>query len=218
MSSHTARRAARALASAGRRKAQASPLVRGADWRTATVATVGTDGTITTADGIPCRRMAAYSHPVVGDQVVISRSGSGNWRAEGVLVGAADTEWTSYTPAVTGGGSVAFSTADGWWKRMSGSLVYAEAYLVVGTAGTGASAVTVSLPSTPYRGSSSRRQVIPGHAGALTSSSGPCAGLVLAGGSGARVDQIQTVAGSPVSGAQLASGAIVTLNGLYREA
>lgn len=98
MSGHQTRRAARALAAAGQRRAQADPLVRGADWRTATVDTVGTDGTITTSDGIPCRRIQTYQAPAVGDQVVITRSGSGNWLAAGRLAAAGDG-WTALTLA-----------------------------------------------------------------------------------------------------------------------
>ncbi|CAG6392783.1 hypothetical protein NMG29_06685 [Streptomyces cocklensis] len=82
MTSHTARRVAAAVARQAPRKAAADPKARGADWRTAVVATVGTN-TITTTDGIPCRRLQTYQAPVVGDQVVISRSGNGNWLAMG---------------------------------------------------------------------------------------------------------------------------------------
>lgn len=101
MNTHHARRVARVLAAAGRRKAAADPLVRGADWRTATVATVGTDATVTTTDGVPCRRMGTYTRPQVGDQIVITRSGAGNWVAIGPLAGASDGAWS--TPALATG-------------------------------------------------------------------------------------------------------------------
>lgn len=217
MSTHHARRAARALATAGKRKAAASPLVRGADWRTATVATVGTDNTITTADGIPCRRMAAYDHPVVGDQIVISRSGAGNWRAEGRLMRATDTEWASYTPTVANAGSAAWSTRDGWWKR-TGSLVHFTAFLGASAVGSGSGNITISLPSTPYRGSSNRRQMIPCYAGGLGTGAGTGCGLVTAGGSGAVMDQIRNSANGLVTGADIATSTIFTITGSYREA
>lgn len=61
-----------------------APAVRGADWRLATVTTVGTDGTVT-AGGIKARRLKSYTTPAVGDVIVISQSSSGNWIALGPL-------------------------------------------------------------------------------------------------------------------------------------
>ncbi|MEV0917825.1 hypothetical protein AB0I93_26655 [Streptomyces sp. NPDC049967] len=63
--------------------ASAEPTVRRADWRGAVVASVGTDGTITTTDGIVARRRATYLSPVVGEQIMITVSGSGSWIADG---------------------------------------------------------------------------------------------------------------------------------------
>jgi len=97
MTSHAARRVARAAVRRSTLAAQAAPTVRGADWRTATVATVGADNTVTTVDGIPCRRMSTYTAPQVGDQVVISRSGAGNWLALGPLARTTDGVWTPYS-------------------------------------------------------------------------------------------------------------------------
>jgi hypothetical protein len=77
------RRAATAATAAARKAAQTDPTARGADWRSATVATISSDGTITTTDGVIARRMEWYTTPTVGDLVHISRSGAGNWRAEG---------------------------------------------------------------------------------------------------------------------------------------
>lgn len=96
MTSHIARRVAAAVARQAPRKAAADPKARGADWRTATVATVGTT-TVTTTDGIPCRRMQSYLAPLVGDQIVITRSGNGNWIAKGRL--ATDSGWQTLSLA-----------------------------------------------------------------------------------------------------------------------
>ncbi|WP_306317198.1 MULTISPECIES: hypothetical protein [unclassified Streptomyces] len=77
----------RDLAQAVRRSAQRTgeraPSVRGADWRTATVSAVTTK--TVTADGIVCRRFKGDTTPVIGDQVVISQSGNGNWITLGPL-------------------------------------------------------------------------------------------------------------------------------------
>lgn len=102
MTSHVARRVAAAVARQAPRKAAADPKARGADWRTATVASIATT-TVTTTDGIPCRRMQTYLAPAVGDQIVINRSGNGNWLAMG-RVATADAGWlplnlnTGWTP------------------------------------------------------------------------------------------------------------------------
>lgn len=96
MTSHAARRAAAAIIHRARNTARDDPRSRGADWRTATVSTVNSTGTIVTSDGITARCMQAYRVPTVGDQVVIHRSGSGNWIAQGRLRTDADS-WTALT-------------------------------------------------------------------------------------------------------------------------
>jgi hypothetical protein len=73
-----------ALKQQAQRAGEQAPSVRGADWRLATVTTVGTDGTVT-ADGITARRLKSYSAPAAGDVIVISQSSSGNWIALGPL-------------------------------------------------------------------------------------------------------------------------------------
>lgn len=60
-----------------------TPAVRGADWRMATVATVGSDGTVATTDGITARRMDTYVSPAASDLIYITQAGSGNWLAWG---------------------------------------------------------------------------------------------------------------------------------------
>lgn len=60
----------------------ATPSVRGADWQTATVTAVGTDGTVTCGT-IVARRLETYQNPLVGDRIVITQSGNGNWLACG---------------------------------------------------------------------------------------------------------------------------------------
>ena len=60
-----------------------TPQVRGADWRMATVSTVNSDGTVLTSDSITARCLDSYSTPIVGDMIVLSQSGNGNWLAMG---------------------------------------------------------------------------------------------------------------------------------------
>ncbi|MFE0647510.1 hypothetical protein ACFVZH_02820 [Streptomyces sp. NPDC059534] len=87
------------------RSAGAQPAVRGGDWRLATVDTVGSDGTVTTTDGIVARRFGTYLDPAPGDLIKVSVSGAGSWLAMGRL-GAADSgsTWTAYTSSFTAAG------------------------------------------------------------------------------------------------------------------
>lgn len=74
-----------------RRTGERTPSVRGSDWRLATVATVNSDGTIVTTDGVTARRMQSYQAPTAGDVIKISQSSSGNWLAEGRPAGSGVT-------------------------------------------------------------------------------------------------------------------------------
>ncbi|WP_275462057.1 hypothetical protein [Streptomyces noursei] len=69
--------------------AAAAPAVRGSDWRTGTVTAVGVDGTVAVGDAIVARRLESYVAPRVGDQVMLSQSGIGNWIAIGRTATAA---------------------------------------------------------------------------------------------------------------------------------
>lgn len=121
----------RDLAAALRRSAVTAsvdePSVRGADWRLATVATVSTDGTVTTTDGIIARRLQSYTGPTVGDLIAITQSSAGSWLAKGKL-DSGDGSWTAMTLAA------------GWNPQGS---YYVPAYRVYsdGTAGLSGMAV-----------------------------------------------------------------------------
>lgn len=84
---------AQALKDSAQKTGETSPSVRGADWRTAVVAAVGT-GTVT-ADGITARCVETYFNPAVGDVTVISQSSNGNWIAEGRLATVSTVPWTT---------------------------------------------------------------------------------------------------------------------------
>ena len=72
-----------ALKQQSRRAGAEDPHVRGSDWRMATVTAVNADGTVD-ADGIPSIRCdESYLLPAVGDVIVITQSGTGNWFAWG---------------------------------------------------------------------------------------------------------------------------------------
>ncbi|MFJ9740806.1 hypothetical protein [Streptomyces sp. NPDC101166] len=85
---------AQALKQQARRTGERAPSVRGSDWKQAVITAVNADGTVD-ADSIPAiRRLQHFTDPAVGDVVVISQSGAGNWLALGRLATSVG-EWTA---------------------------------------------------------------------------------------------------------------------------
>lgn len=122
----------------------------------------------------------------------------------------------SWTPALSGGGAATLSTADGWWQRIGG-MIFVYAYMVIGTAGTGATQVTMNLPLIPWRGSANRRQTIPGTVSGSTPD-GPISVVTFAGGAGATAQRIQMSDGTDAIGTDLVAGSIWIVEGWMREA
>lgn len=124
----------------------------------------------------------------------------------------------AYVPSISGGGAATFSTIDGWYQRL-GKMIYVYVYFVVGTAGSGATNVQITLPVAPWRGSTNRRQSVPGAVrdGGVVAP-GPLAGIVFAGGAGATINRVVDSSGADVKGAALTAGSIWTFEGWYREA
>lgn len=91
---------AQGIAQASRQAGQDTPAVRGADWQTATVTAVGSDGTVNCGT-IRARRLDSYTNPAVGDQIVITQSGLRNWLALGRTTAGLDPAWQAYTVAWT---------------------------------------------------------------------------------------------------------------------
>jgi hypothetical protein len=136
-----------------------------------------------------------------------------------------DTTWTPYTPTVGNQGTATWATRVGWYKKI-GKIVLFEIYLAASGAGSGTTNLTLTTPSTPYRdgnGVGTTRQHLPGYcaavsAGTNSSVSGTFNGVVLAGGSGAVVDQLRGPTDIPMRGEQISSTSIITFQGWYREA
>lgn len=226
MTSHAARRAAAAIIRTVPRRVKADPKARGADWRTASVATVNAAaGTITTSDGIICRCLETYLVPTVGDQAVISQSGSGNWIAIGRMAPSHETDWATYTPTVANGGSVTWTTRTGFWKRASG-IVYVNVFLVVNAVGNGTGVVSITMPTNVAR---TNRQVLTMHTesvgagGNAVSHIGGGECVFLPTGTGAVSDRLRTDEGSTtarennIQGQDLLAGSSITIQGWYRE-
>ncbi|MFG2748002.1 hypothetical protein [Streptomyces xanthophaeus] len=102
-----------------RQASDQDPSIRGADWRLAVVDSVQATGTITTTDGIVARRTELYVTPVVGETVILTVSGTGNWVALGRVA-----------PASTAGTWQAL-TYSGTWSAWGGTY-YPPAYRING--------------------------------------------------------------------------------------
>lgn len=102
-----------------RQASDQDPSVRGADWRLGVVASIQTTGTVTTTDGIVARRTDFYVTPVVGDTIILTVSGAGNWLVLGRMA-----------PSTTAGTWQALSYA-GTWSAW-GAPHYSPAYRING--------------------------------------------------------------------------------------
>jgi hypothetical protein len=147
---------------------------------------------------------------------------TGNTTLTGTLsIGA--TTWGSWTPVINNGGTATFSVRDGWYVKY-GKDVHVYAYITCSGAGSGTTGLTISgLPSTPYRGSSDRRQYIGAYLGGLAagtnstvSGHGVC--LIQPTGSGSQFDQVRGPTDIQTRGENLSATATLTINGWYREA
>ncbi|WP_327738467.1 hypothetical protein OG749_36395 [Streptomyces nojiriensis] len=102
-----------------RQASDQDPSIRGADWRLAVVASIQTTGTVTTTDGVVARRTDMYVTPLVGDTIILTVSGMGNWLAVGRIA-----------PSTTAGTWQAL-TYNGTWSAW-GSPFYSPAYRIEG--------------------------------------------------------------------------------------
>ncbi|MGW9237979.1 hypothetical protein FKO01_19770 [Mesorhizobium sp. B2-3-3] len=142
------------LAAALRRRtlqaAAAEPAVRGANWRLATVATVGTNGTVTTTDAIVARRLESYINPAVGDLIRIDVSGAGSWTTPGRTATTTPPGWTSYTPswgAATTDPVIGNAVRTGRYQLLPNRTCVVAVRLVPGsTTNVGAGAYTFGVP------------------------------------------------------------------------
>ncbi|MGW0780307.1 hypothetical protein [Streptomyces sp. NPDC002913] len=114
----------------------AAPSVRGGDWRLATVASVGSGGTVTTTDGIVARRLDSYELPAVGDLIRIDQSGTGSWLALGRTAPATGDGWQ--TPTFTS----PWANYAGANYRQPRFRRVGQEVIIEGLAGTGGTSVT----------------------------------------------------------------------------
>ncbi|MFE7566198.1 hypothetical protein ACFU76_04430 [Streptomyces sp. NPDC057539] len=213
------------LVQAARTAGANDPQVHGADWQTAVVTAVNSDGTVNIGT-IRARRLDAYLNAAVGDLIQITQNGAKNWIALGRLAPVVDTEWTTYAPIVTNGGAATFTTRAGFYKKI-GKLVFVNTYIVVNAVGTGSATVSVTMPSVVDR---TNRQILTMHtetigaAGNAISHAGGGECIFFPTGTGATSDRLRTDQGGTtaqegnIQGVDLLAGGSITIQGWYREA
>ncbi|MEV6165808.1 hypothetical protein AB0L71_28615 [Streptomyces sp. NPDC052052] len=133
-----------------------------------------------------------------------------------------NTAYETYTPTVGNAGTATWSTRDGWYYKL-GTMVFFQAYLVASAAGSGTTGITISLPSTPWRGSANRRQYFGIYAGGIAAGTnsavgGHAVGLIQPDGSGAQLDQVRGATDIQLRGNNIGATSTFTINGWYREA
>lgn len=134
--------------------------------------------------------------------------------ADGVITGYGGGTFQSYTPTVTGGGSVTWTQRTGWWQRM-GSWVHFVAYLTVNAAGSGATVVTITAPTSIDR---TTRQVVTAHTESLTAgNNGSSTVVAFQSGSGNVWDRLRNSTNGSITGADLLATGVITVEGWYRE-
>lgn len=123
--------------------------------------------------------------------------------------------WNSWTPAITNGASITYTTQFGWYVVI-GQLVFFGFYIVVNAAGTGTNIVGLSAPLAIER---TGRQAVAFNGDAITGFSGSLTALALRsgeGGSGANFERIRSSTGSNMLSNSVISGTILTGTGWYR--
>jgi hypothetical protein len=147
--------------------------------------------------------------------VALSRSGVGEMTLTGQITSYDGDAFTTYTPAVTNGGAVTWTTRTGRWQRV-GKMIYFNAYLNVNVAGSGAGLITIDGPVDISR---TTRQVVMVHLDNVTAAR-EGTGVVLAfdSGSGPVFDRVRGRDNVNLTGADLLAGAHITVEGWYREA
>ncbi|MFJ3283387.1 hypothetical protein [Streptomyces halstedii] len=147
-------------------------------------------------------------------------------RPTGVTIGGtlavSETNFSTYTPVVSNGGSATYATRIGHYYKI-GKLVYVHIYIACSAAGSGGTGITVTLPSTPYRGSADIRQYLPLYAGGILAGGNSATGgtgiaNINPTGSGTEIDQLRSASDIQYRGTNLSNTSTFTIQGWYREA
>ncbi|HEY9414458.1 MAG TPA: hypothetical protein VIQ30_06855, partial [Pseudonocardia sp.] len=121
------------------------------------------------------------------------------------------------------GGTATYTSRTGFYYKL-GKVVHFQAEFVVNAAGSGASAITITAPSSIYR--TGGRQAFACHGQSTTTAGAVMNGhaVALESGTGTTIDRISLSNDGAanrdniLNGANLLAGARVTIQGWYREA
>lgn len=125
---------------------------------------------------------------------------------------------TTFTPTVTGGGTVTWTTRTGWYHRI-GKMIYVAMHFVVNAAGSGAANFQVDAPTGSVNGATD--QILLTHFQSGTTRTGYTVHFM--GGTGATFDRIRVQDGGAadtvanLQGSNLTAGAVLVIQGWYRE-
>jgi Fibronectin type III domain len=134
---------------------------------------------------------------------------------DGVINNYSQNVFNTYTPSITGGGTVTWSSITGWYQRV-GKMIYVNVYAQSNSAGSGSGLLAVTMPTNVDR---TNQQVLTGHIAGSSTVNGTICAVALNTGSGNTIDRIRSSTGSNISGSQInASGFALSIQGWYREA
>lgn len=176
---------------------------------------VGVDGDTFNRLNIEADGTIGWGSGSAASDVAFARSGVGTMTLTGQIDSYDGDAFTTYTPVVTNGGTVTWTTRTGRWQRV-GKMIYFNAYLNVNAAGSGAGILTITGPVDIAR---TTRQSVAVHLDNVTAAR-EGTGIVLAfdSGSGSAFDRIRGRDNVNLTGADLLAGAHITVEGWYREA
>jgi hypothetical protein len=122
------------------------------------------------------------------------------------------TDWASYNPNITNGGTATFTTMTGRWRRVGTKTVVFGIFFIINAAGSGGSNVLFDLPTAPSR---AIRWQFPGNAENAGLSG--LYGLTFTGGSGVTIDRIRYATATNLIGTDLTAGRLFGFDGTYEE-
>lgn len=157
--------------------------------------------------------------PSTNDSAILAAADRFNWNGntemEAPITRYNGGTFDTYTPTVTGGGAVTWTTRTGYYQQW-GDWYDVVIYLVVNGAGSGASNVQITAPVSIER---STRQRMGATSEGLTAGNNGCGQLVaFTGGSGATFDRFRNSTGGNITGADLSAGALIVAQGRIRAA
>jgi hypothetical protein len=188
---------------------------------------------VRTAAELPTSGLFESMYADQWDTNILNRYDGATWQAVASKIaydyvtlmtgGVAVTDWTTYTPTVSGGGSATFSTRTGSWIRIAPKTVSFKAFFVVGAAGSGAGNIQVTTPTSIDRDT---RQVFVMHADGVPGAGSNRNGTAICfeSGSGTLIDRLRIENASAINsdsnmlGSDLGAGVTVTIQGVYQEA